>query len=413
MKILIINTNDLAGGAARAAYRLHYSLIDLGIESLMLVQKKTGNDPTVLTSTSILNSFGKTREFIDAIPKRIYRHQTSTLFSPSWLPFGGIIKSIEKINPDIVHLHWICGGMIRIEDLRRIKKPIVWTLHDMWPFTGGCHYNEGCMRYISQCNFCPVLGSQKKNDLSSFCYFRKMRTYKKIQSLTIVGLSTWMTECALQSKLFGNNNIVTIPNPIDTSEFYPLNKFEARKRLKISSDKQIVLFGAIHATDDPRKGYRELIAALELVPKRDNLELFVFGGKSVGKSSTSGHIVNHLGYVQEKDLQVLYSASDVMVVPSLQENLSNTIMESLSCGTPVVAFDVGGNHDLIDHKQNGYLAKPFLIKDLAKGITYILDLSKSSFFYSDISKKNSEKFEKNIVAKKYAELYQSILFQTA
>ena len=138
MKILIVNTSDIDGGAARAAYRLHKSLLQQGIDSQMLVQRKSSDDFTVLTEEKKTTKyFNKLRPIIDSIPVRFYKERTKTLFSPSWFGFGNIVDKINEINPDIVHLHWICGGMIKIEDIARINAPIVWSLHDMWAFTGG------------------------------------------------------------------------------------------------------------------------------------------------------------------------------------------------------------------------------------------------------------------------------------
>ena len=160
MKILIVNTSDIQGGAARAAYRLHQALLTEGVDSQMLVQSQSSDDFTVIgPQTKVQKALGKLRPTLDSLPVHRYKDRTKTLFSPSWLPFSSIVERINSINPDVVHLHWIAGGMIRIEDLPKIKAPIVWSLHDMWAFTGGCHYDEECGAYQKQCGTCPVLGS--------------------------------------------------------------------------------------------------------------------------------------------------------------------------------------------------------------------------------------------------------------
>ncbi|KOR28102.1 glycosyl transferase family 1, partial [Achromatium sp. WMS1] len=180
MNILIVNTSDIQGGAARAAYRLHRSLLNEGIDSQMLVQNKASDDYTVLSSsTKIAAKFAEIKLTLNSIPTKFYPHKSRTPFSPSWLPFSNIVKKINGIDPDIVHLHWICGGMLKIEDLAKIKKPIVWSLHDMWAFTGGCHYDEECGRYQENCGYCKVLGSNKQNDLSSRILKRKDRSFKR------------------------------------------------------------------------------------------------------------------------------------------------------------------------------------------------------------------------------------------
>jgi glycosyltransferase involved in cell wall biosynthesis len=280
---------------------------------------------------------------------------------------------IKEINPDIVHLHWINGGMIKIEDLAKIDKPIVWSLHDMWAFTGGCHYDEECGRYKEKCVKCKVLGSEKENDLSKKVFKRKEKNYKNLD-LTVVGLSKWLNECSKESTLLKDKKHVNLPNPIDTNIFKPFDKEKSRELWNLPKDKKLVLFGAMNPTGDPRKGFKELSEALKLLEIKD-VEFVVFGSsapKNPPKFKFKTHYVGRLN--DDIGLVTLYSAVDVMIVPSLQENLSNAIMESLSCATPVVAFDIGGNSDMIEHKKTGYLVKPFEAQDLANGIEWVLNL---------------------------------------
>ncbi len=412
MKVLIVNTFDIQGGAARAAYRLHRALLDTGIDSQMLVQSKSSNDDTVIklgSGTKFQSIMSKFRSRLDALPLKRYRNKTRTLFSPAWLPFSGVVDTIETIDPDIVHLHWICGGMICIEDLSRIKKPIIWSLHDMWAFTGGCHYDEGCGKYESGCYSCPMLGSKEMNDLSRNVFDRKQETFKKIDNMTVVGLSNWLADCANRSLLFSHNRVVNLPNPLNTTEFMPVNKEQARMILNLPLNKKLILYGAMSATSDPRKGYAELIRALETLPKNNDVELVVFGSSRPDNTSRFGFTSHYLGHLDETSLRLLYCAADVMVVPSLQENLSNAIMESLACGTPVVAFDIGGNRDLIEHKHNGYLVEPLNPTNLAEGICWVLYSSE----YAVISKNAREKvlkcFDSKVVAQQYIDLYRNIL----
>ncbi|NLL10393.1 MAG: glycosyltransferase [Methanomicrobiales archaeon] len=412
MKILIVNTFDIQGGAARAAYRLHRSLLDAGVDSQILVQSKGSNDDTVTelaNRTKFQNIMSRLRPRLEALPLKRYKNKTRTLFSPAWLPFSEVVDAIEIIDPDIVHLHWICGGMIRTEDLSRIKKPIVWSLHDMWAFTGGCHYDEGCGKYKSGCCSCPVLGSKKVNDLSQNVFARKRNTFAKLDNVTVVGLSSWLADCASQSLLFSHNRIVNLPNPIDTTKFMPVNKEQARVDLSLPLNKKLVLYGAMSATSDPRKGYTELVKALETLPKNSDIELVVFGSSRPDNAPEFGFASHYLGHLDEASLRLLYCAADVMVVPSLQENLSNAIMESLACGTPVVAFDIGGNGDLIEHKRNGYLAEPFSPVNLAEGICWVLHSPE----YATLSRNAREKvlkcFDSKVVARQYINLYKSIL----
>lgn len=409
MKILIVNTSDIQGGAARAAYRLHKALLSEGVDSRMLVQSKTSDDFSVIgPQTKFQKAMGRIRPTFDAFPLLCYKYRSMALISPSWIPFSGIVDKINALDPDVVHLHWIASGMIRIEDLQKINAPIVWSLHDMWPFTGGCHYVEDCAGYKKKCGNCPALMSNKEFDLSRKVWLRKQSCYSQLPNLTIVGLSKWLTVCAESASLFHNQLVINLPNPIDTKTFAPFAKVEARKLFNLPQDKKLILFGAMGATSDPRKGYKELVQALEYLP--EDYELVVFGSNKPQLPQGFKQKASYLGYLHDDvSLRVLYSAADVMVVPSLQENLSNAIMESLSCGTPVVAFGVGGNSDLIEHGKNGYLVKPFDCHDLADGIGWLVNHSTMESIKEYARNKIIKNFDSEIVAKKYIELYRSII----
>lgn len=409
MKILHLNTHDTQGGAARAAYRLHRALLSEGIDSKILVQTKASDDPTVIGSENKIEKAANIlRPFLDSLPVKKYKNKTQTLFSPAWLPFSQIPNKITQINPDIVHLHWICGGMMSVQDLARIKKPIVWSLHDMWAFTGGEHYDEEQQHYIQQCGCSKVLGSNDSKDLSYKGWKQKFKAYAQIDNMSIVGLSHWMHNSAKKSSLLSKKNHFCIPNPIDTAVFDLFDKIQARQLLSLAANKKIVLFGAMNATSDYRKGYNQLIQALDLIS--DDYELVIFGSSEPLQAPKFKQAVHYLGHLHDDiSLRILYSAADVMVVPSLQENLSNAIMESLACGTPVVAFDIGGNSDMIDHKVNGYLAKPFEPKDLAKGIQWILSTPEYNQLCDNARQKIVTTFDNQIVAKQYIELYKDIL----
>ena len=401
MKILIVNSNDIIGGASRAAFRLHESLLSEGVNSQMLVQHKKSNIPSVISTNSkirkiFINPF---RPALDHILMKFIG--TKVLFSSSYMPFSEIIKQINHINPDIVHLHWVTGGMMKIEDLSKIKVPIIWSLHDMWPFTDGFHYDG----YYDVCRNRGT--SMPKNFLSDKVFYRKQEAYSKISNITIIGLSKWMSDCAKNSSLLKNKQHINLPNIIDTSIFKPFNKKKSKELWNLKSNKKIILFGTLNAADDPRKGFSELSKALRKLTMR-NIELVIFGSEKPKHPADFGFNTRYLGSIDDDEsLAKLYSAADVMVVPSLQENLSNAIMESLACATPVVGFNIGGNKDMIEHKENGYLAKPFDVTDLKNGIEWTLK--------NDLSTKAREKvllnFDSKIVVKKYINLYKNILNQ--
>ncbi|GIT99336.1 glycosyltransferase family 4 protein [Sulfurovum sp. TSL1] len=411
MKILIVNTYDIKGGAARAAYRLHKALLVQNIDSQMLVQNKISDDYTAITETNkVKKNLNQFRPFLDSLPVRLYKERTKTDFSTSWIGFSGMVDKINEINPDIVHLHWICGGMMRIEDIVKIKAPIVWSLHDMWAFTGGCHYDEECEGYKSACGNCKVLGSGKENDLSKRVFERKQKVFAAKKEMTIVGLSKWLNECSKNSTLLKDKNHINLPNPIDTDTFKPFDKQKARDLWGLPQNKKLVLFGAIGTTSDLRKGFKELSEAMAKIEQTNNIEFVVFGSSKPKNAPDFGFKTHYLGSLADDvSLVTLYSAVDVIVVPSLQENLSNAIMESLACGTPVVGFDIGGNRDMVEHKQNGYLAKPFDTDDLACGIEWVLNAPNYDEVCQNAREKVLREFDSVVVSKKYIELYEDIL----
>lgn len=410
MKILIVSASDKQGGAARAAYRLHLSLLEKGHESQMLVQQKSDNDYTVLgPTTKIKKVLNLIRPTLDQLAVLQYKRRTQTLFSPSWLPSSEIVKRINEINPDIVHFHWINFGMIRIEDFAEINAPIVWSLHDTWAFTGGCHYVGDCEKYKTSCGNCPVLQSKKEKDLSHRIFKRKLKTYSKINNITIIGLSKWLENCASDSYLFKNRSVINLPNPIDTQKFKPINKQYCRDLWNLPHDKTLVLFGASNAMSDVRKGFYELRNALQFI-NESNIELVIFGASTPENPEKFDFKVNYVGELNDDaSLATLYGACDLIVVPSLQENLSNVIMESLSCGTPVVAFDVGGNCDMIQHLKNGYLAKPLDSEDLAAGIDWVIKNKSSENLSDNAREKIIREFSFKVVSEKYFDLYKSII----
>lgn len=408
MKIVIVSSSDLYGGAARAAYRLHRSLLNENIDSTMVVQKKVSDDYTVIGPKSRFKALVEgLRPALDHIIMRIFK--SKVLFSSSYFPLSSIVDKVNDLKPDIVHLHWITGGTLRIEDLKKIKAPIIWSCHDMWPFTGGCHYDIDCGRFDNQCGKCKILDSDRENDLSRRVFNRKVATYKKIEKLSIICSSQWLTKCAKESTLFRDRNISTLPNCIDTKLFKPIDKNLVKDIFNIPKDKKIILFSAMNSLSDPRKGAKELFEAINILDVKDSV--FVVAGSSRPKEPLElkypTYFIPPLG--DEVSLPLMYNVADVIIIPSLQENLANSIVESLSCGVPVVAFDIGGNKDMIVHKHNGYLSRAFDLADMVFGIKWILENKN----YTQLSKNAREKilmeFDSRVVARKYIELYKNFL----
>jgi glycosyltransferase involved in cell wall biosynthesis len=413
LKPLLFSTSDIEGGAARAAYRLHSGLKLLGIDSRMLVGLKYSDDVNVIApTTKIGKGMAIMSSTLDIIPLVLYRNREQTIFSPAYVP-ETIARKVSLYNPDIIHLHWIAGGFLRIETFRKFQKPIVWTLHDMWAFTGGCHYDESCGRYQESCGICPQLNSKRQSDLSYWIWKRKKKAWENLK-ITIVTPSHWLAECARSSSLFKNHHIEVIPYGLDIQRFKPMDKQVARDILSLPQDKKLILFGALNSTTDKRKGFHLLVPALQMLTKKgwqEKIELIVFGSSKPYNPPDFGFKVNYLGQLKdETSLAIAYAASDVFVLPSIQENLANVIMEAMACGIPCAAFNIGGMPDMIVHEHTGYLARPFETEELAHGISWILDDDRRREILSrQARQKVEQEFEIKSMAQRYINLYNELL----
>ncbi len=408
INILHLSTSDTEGGAARAAYRLHQGLQNSGPNSYLLVRARFSADNTVIRERSALTQLGPRA---NGLPLTLYQSRDRVLFSPQWFP-DAIANQVRKINPDIVHLHWVCNGYLRIETPVRFNKPLVWTLHDMWPLTGGCHTTQGCLRYQQSCGACPQLHSQQDWDLSRWIWQRKARAWKDL-NLTLVAPSTWLAQCASSSSLFQNFRVEVIPHGLDVIKYKPIDQKFARSLLNLPLDKQLIHFGS-GSVHDPNKGFSLLVSALQTLSQsgwQDKVELVVFGYSLPDDIADLGFKIHSLGRFQDDlSLALVYSSADVLVVPSRQESFGQTASEALACGTPVVAFAATGLKDIVDHQYTGYLARPFEYQDLARGIAWILE---DSDLYQKLSYNSREKavqaFSLELQAKRYIALYEEIL----
>ncbi len=415
MKVVLLNSSDTEGGAARAAYRLHQGLQGIGVSSQMLVKNKKSGEPNVIMSQKgIANKFDKIISTISNSPLRLYPERNAAIFSPEWLP-DSLAAKVEKIQPDIINLHWVCGGYMQVESVPKFNKPLVWTLHDMWPFTGGCHYSEECDRYTKSCGSCPQLHSTKESDLSRWVWQRKAQAWKNL-NLTLVTPSHWLAECAKSSSLLQEYPVNVIANGLDPEVYKPLNRLLLRESLNLPQNKQLVLFGAMQGTDDRWKGFPLLVPALQSLSKsgwQDKIELLVFGSSQPENPIDVGFKTHYLGRLEDESLAKVYAAADVMVVPSRYEAFGQTASEALACGTPVVAFDVTGLKDIVDRQQNGYLAKPYETEDLARGIAWVLeDPDRHEKLCRSARLKVEEKFTLQVQARAYKNLYEEILQAT-
>jgi glycosyltransferase involved in cell wall biosynthesis len=375
----------------------------------MLVRAKFSNDKTVISDKSLLTKLAPP---LSGLPLKRYSKRSGGMFSSQWVP-DVFASRVKGYSPDIINLHWLCNGYLQIETLRKFHQPLVWTLHDMWPFTGGCHYTETCENYRVSCGSCPQLGSDRSNDLSHWVWQRKAKAWKGL-NLTLVATTSWMADCARSSSLFQDTRIETIPLGLDTEKYKPLNRHFAREVLNLPQDKQLVLFGAMNGTSDRRKGFHLLQPALQRLSTSgwsDQIELVIFGGSQLEEAIDLGFKSHYVGRLNDDlSLSLVYSAADVMVVPSVQEAFGQTASEAMSCGTPVVTFEATGLKDVVDHQQTGYLATPFEVDDLAKGIVWILeDQERHCQLQFQSRKKALRDFASEIQAARYMSLYTEII----
>jgi glycosyltransferase involved in cell wall biosynthesis len=404
LKILHIVAGNLNGGAAKGALWLHQGLQDLHVDSRILINTpNTQNDPSIYTIVPTLKSRLKflVKAELDQLPLKLYKNRIETNFDTGMYGFD-ITSHFLYDWADIVHLHWVNGGFIKTKDISKIKKPIVWTLRDMWPFTGVCHYSLNCENYKFGCGTCSHLASDKKSDLSSYIVKQKLKYYPK--SIKVVGISEWLTEKAKESKVFLGFDIQTIPNNIDTEEFFPVEKQTARNILGLKTTKKIVLAGAQNIQDN-YKGFDKYIEAIKSL-NTDDVFLLFFGKLNEDIIQELKFDFKSFGFLNDTvSMRLVYSAADVFVAPSIQDAFGKTVAESMSCGTPVVCFDATGPKDIVDHKINGYKAKPFDSDELKNGINWVLNSKNYKELSVQANLKVAAKFAKKQVAKQYIDLY--------
>ncbi len=416
IEILFLNSSDTQGGAARAAYRLFDGLRSQGLSVKMLVREKTSNDSDVISCIDFERKglLGKLDKFVWRIKNLLQKQKWKKYPNREKVFLNdlnsiSLLRAINSIDYDVIHLHFVANRFLDLRELTKLNKPIVLTLHDCWAFTGICHFFYDCKRYEESCGCCPMLHSNNPNDYTHNIWKIKNKVYKQC-NMHIVSPSHWLGNCASNSSLLRNVPVSVIPNGIDLQFYRRLPQNEARAKLGLDIKKDYVMFGAVNAISDRNKGFHLLVEALKFLPKQigKTIEFLVFGATKPAEAFDFGFPIHYMGVINnEETLVQLYNAADVIVVPSMSENLSNTIMESIACGTRVVGFDIGGNADMIVHKQNGYLAKPFDCNDMAIGIDWCLE-NKDKINFQKASRKMLANFGLEKVTEKYLNIYQKM-----
>ena len=417
MRVLIVNTSERTGGAAVAANRLMEALNNNGVKAKMLVRDKQTD---ALTVVGLGNGVMAQRHFLweRLSVWRSLHFSKSHLFEIDVANTGfDITKLREFKEADVIHLHWINQGMLSLKGIKKVLdsgKPVVWTMHDMWPATAICHYTKGCKAFKTVCRNCKLLpGNGSSRDLSWKVWNRKQQMLSN-HHVSFVTCSKWLESQAKQSSLLAGHSVASIPNPIDTRVYKPGDKMEARKRLGLPLDKRIILFVSQRVTDE-RKGMAFLIDAITRLTCEEpeaarHAAVAILGGHAEEMEGKLALPVFPLGYVNdEKKIVDVYNAVDVFVLPSLEDNLPNTIMEAMACGVPCVGFKVGGIPEEIEHKKTGYVAEYRDATDLMRGIYWVLQQADYTALCHAAVRKVAVTYSQNSVAMKYIEVYNHAL----
>ena len=421
MRVLIVNTSENVGGAAVAANRLMDALNNNGIKTKMLVRDKATDNITV---AQLDKSWHQRWNFLweRFVIFCHLRFKRDNLFQIDIANAGtDITRTREFREADVIHLSWVNQGMLSIGGIRKIlasKKPVVWTMHDLWPASSICHYARNCHRYESRCGNCPLLpGGGSRNDLSAKVWRRK-RQALGTNSILFVTCSRWLADKAKKSGLLSGQKVMSIPNPIDTHVFCREDQEKARIYAGLPADKRLILFVSQRVTDQ-RKGMDYFITAMNKMVEqhpemRQNTGIAILGGQAeelAGKLPLPSY---PLGYVSdEKKIASVYNSVDMFVLPSLEDNLPNTIMEAMACGVPCVGFNTGGIPEMIDHLHNGYVAQYKSSEDFANGIYWTLTEPDYPSLSEQACRKAISHYSENVVAKKYIDLYNKVTGRNA
>ena len=410
MNVLLISTSECGGGGAIAARRLMDALTANGVKAKMMVRDKQSDDTSVV---KIGNKLPKLLERLAILPHTGL--DRSRLWQADIANVGfDITNTREFQEADIVHLHWINQGFLSLKVIRKILKsgkPVVWTLHDMWEFTGICHYSGECEKYRTECGECPLLKSTKRTDLANKTFRKKSEIYQGSE-VRFVAVSSWLASCAKESKLLSEQSVEVIPNVLPLSRFVIKDKQSARKQLGLPEDKTIIVFGAVNI-EDGRKGLVYLSKAMRLLTKRgtfakEQLHLVLFGGLKHPEILENFPVTTtYLGFIDgDSELPALYNAADVAAIPSLYETFGQTVIEAQACGCTPVTFTGSGQMDIVTHKQDGYLAEYLSAEDFANGIEWVVNnpVDKAIMRQNVVLK-----YSENNIAQKYITLYEAAL----
>lgn len=344
---------------------------------------------------------------IGNLSRRTLQTENPIVHSPAILP-SSWRRRLNTSDADVIHMHWVAGEMLSIKDIGHIRKPVVWTLHDMWAFCGAEHYTED-HRWRDGYHRHNRPAHESGFDLNRWTWKRKRKHWQR--PMHIVTPSRWLADCARESQLMQDWPVSVVPNVINTDVWRPVDQRMARDLLGLPQDVPLLLFGAMGGSRDPRKGFDLLLEALShLRGEVEGLELVVFGQLSPREPPDLGFPIHYTGHLHDDvSLRVLYSAADLLAIPSRQDNLPNTGVESLACGTPVIAFDTCGLPDIVSHRENGYLAKAFDAADFAEGVRWVMQHKPADTLRLAARQSAVDCFSPGVVVPQYLEVYRQAI----
>lgn len=368
MRVVAVTDTEGLSGAGIAALRIQRAVAAAGVRASMVVARRQSDAPDVqeIGDAGARRAHAMRRAAMKLAFKAIGARRGEIL-SGNVFP-SGMQRRLREIDADVLHLHWVGLEMLRIEEIARLGKPVVWTMHDEWFALGLEHYAPTAGEPAA-----VVAGRGALfRSLDDSVRRRKAAAWKSCDP-EIVCPSRWLARRIDAAGLVASERIHVISNTVPLDTFQPRDRAAARTRLGLPKDCTVIGMGALNAEDDPRKGFDYLRRALEILSGRansDSLRVLVFGGRAAGNLSLQARFAGTIR--GDADLAAHIAAMDVFVCPSRVENLPNTIAEALACGVPAVAFDVGGIPDLIRHRENGFLARPYDVGELVEGIEFCL-----------------------------------------
>ncbi len=417
LKVVHLNTYDGNGGAGRACIRLNDALLSQNIDSKVIVHYKFGKNPEIgdFNKNFIQKYYTAANIVLERIWAKRYLKALKTPFSFAW--FGrSVVHHPDVRNADIIHLHWVNHGFLNpshIAEIAKLGKPVVWTFHDSNAFTGGCHVRYTCDHFERECGNCPLLKHESPGDYSHIIWKQKNGAYQKLD-FKIIAPSLWMQASVLRSSLMKGKAIGQIPNTLPTDVFKNTDKQLAKEKMGFAKDKFIFLSGFMPSRKDLHKGTSYLLESLELLKKRvgartEQIELVVFGNRNTEDVPEFPFKTTFLGTINnDEQLALCYAAADAFLIPSLEDNLPYTVMECLSCGTPVIGFTTGGIPDMVKHEYNGYLAEYRSAESFADGMEWIINYSDRPRLQQQARQSIMDNFSEDIIAKRHLDLYHSL-----